>query len=64
MVRLLSRWCMVSLCFFALLVAFGHAEDVEQLVAAAEQAEQGGQLDAAAELYHRAAASRPEDFSI
>jgi tetratricopeptide (TPR) repeat protein len=55
---------MFSLPFFVLLVAFGHAEEVEQLIARAKQAEQGGQLDAAAELYHRAAAVRPAGFNI
>jgi hypothetical protein len=64
MVRSLLRRCMVSLCFVALLVAFGHAEEADQLLARANQAEQVCQLDAAAELYHRAATMWPEDFNL
>jgi predicted TPR repeat methyltransferase len=61
--RQLSWLCVVFLCLFPWLVSSGHAGEVEQLLAAAKQAEQAGQLDAAAELYHRAAAMRPEDFT-
>jgi tetratricopeptide (TPR) repeat protein len=61
-VRRLSRLGVIFL--FLLLVASGYAGEVEQLLAAAEQAEQGGQLDVAAELYHRAAAIQPENFNL
>jgi hypothetical protein len=64
MLRQLSRPCVVGLCLSPLLGASGYTEDVEELLAAAEQAEQGGQLEAAAELYHRAAAIQPENFNL
>jgi tetratricopeptide (TPR) repeat protein len=64
MLRQLSWPCAVVLCLFPWLVASGYTGGVEEILAAAEQAEQGGQLDAAAELYHRAAAIRPEDFNL
>jgi Flp pilus assembly protein TadD len=64
MARRLSRLCVVSLGLVALRVALGQAEEVEQLLARAKQAEQAGQLGAAAEWYHRTAASRPEDFNL
>jgi hypothetical protein len=63
MLRHLSRPRVVFLCLFPWLAASAHTGEVEQLLATAEQAEQSGQLDVAAVLYHRAAAIRPEDFN-
>jgi hypothetical protein len=64
MLRQQSRPYAVVLCLFPWLVASGYTGEVDQLLAAAEQAEHGGQLDVAAELYHRAAAMQPENFNL
>jgi len=46
------------------LVACSAAENAEQLIALAEQAKQEERLHAAADLYHRAARLRPDDFNV
>jgi Flp pilus assembly protein TadD len=45
------------------LVSCGQGSNAEWLVASAQKAEQEGQLSIAAELYHRAAALKPDDFN-
>jgi hypothetical protein len=44
------------------LVACSSAENAEKLIALAEQPRHEGQVNVAADLYHRAAELRPHDF--
>jgi Flp pilus assembly protein TadD len=53
----------VRLCL-ALLVTCSSAENAEQLLALAESSKQAGRLSAAADLYHRVAGLKPEDFNV
>jgi hypothetical protein len=55
------RWSL-GLLVAAFLVACDQAGEVERLVASAEQSRQAGQLKVAADLYHRAADLREDDF--
>jgi tetratricopeptide (TPR) repeat protein len=55
------RWSLAFLVV-AFLVACDHAGEAERLVASAEQSRQAGQLQVAADLYHRAAGLRESDF--
>ncbi|MDQ3829723.1 MAG: hypothetical protein M3361_10540, partial [Candidatus Tectomicrobia bacterium] len=59
------RWGkgLLLLCL-AFLVACSAAENAEQLIALAEQAKQEERLHAAADLYHRAAGLKPDDFNV
>jgi Flp pilus assembly protein TadD len=54
---------LVLLCL-SLLVTCSSAENAEQLLALAESSKQAGRLSAAADLYHRAAGLKPEDFNV
>jgi len=59
----LSQWrdlLLLLACSF--LFACDQARDAERLIAAGEESEKAGQLQVAADLYHRAAGLRPQDF--
>ena len=46
------------------LFACDQAREVERLITAAQEAEKAGQLEVAADLYHRAAGLKPHDFDL
>ena len=61
----LTQWG--SLLFPLVLVflcACDRAREAERLFAAAQEAEKAGQLEVAADLYHRAAGLKPHDFDL
>ena len=48
----------------SILVACSASENAEKLIALAEQAKQEERLNVAADLYHRAAGLKPDDFNV
>ena len=57
-----SPWRWSLLLFAAFLAACDRAGEAERILASAEQSRKAGQLDVAADLYHRAADLRAGDF--